>query len=318
MLEQFGFTDTEESLYLLLLEAPELAIDDLASAVQGPAVSVRPMLDRLAAAGLVHRRPGRPVRYSAVDPDAALAPLIAARRQQVDYLRTVARRLGRQYRAMRSRRDPLDLVEVVVGAPGYAECLSQLRTLAKSELRGMDKPPYAGADDVRPVNGVRVRSIYDRAALDAPDIVERILDGRAGCDGQVRVIGEAPFHLRVADDRRAVLALPGRSAAAPAGALVVHPSPLLEGMLSLFETLWRYAVPLRADDVAAGGRTDRPTPMQALMLPFMAAGMTDEAVARHLSVSLRTVQRQTRTMLDRLGAKTRFQAALHARNRGWL
>ena len=132
------------------------------------------------------------------------------------------------------------------------------------------------------------------------------------------MIGEAPFHLRVADDRRAVLALPGPSAAAPAGALVVHPSPLLEGMLSLFETLWRYAVPLRADDVAAGGRTDRPTPMQALMLPLMAAGMTDEAVARHLSVSLRTVQRQTRTMLDRLGAKTRFQAALHARNRGWL
>ena len=71
MLEQFGFTDTEESLYLLLLEAPELAIDDLASGVQGPVVSVRPMLDRLAAAGLVHRRPGRPVRYSAVDPDAA-------------------------------------------------------------------------------------------------------------------------------------------------------------------------------------------------------------------------------------------------------
>ena len=46
--------------------------------------------------------------------------------------------------------------------------------------------------------------------------------------------------------------------------------------------------------------------------------MTDDAVARHLSVSLRTVQRQTRTMMDRLGAQTRFQAGIQARNRGWL
>src|SRR5213078_2066704 len=102
-----------------------------------------------------------------------------------------------------------------------AECMSQLRHLAKCELRGMDKPPYAGTDDVGPVNGVRVRSIYDRAALREPDVIERILDSRAGCDGQARVISEAPFHLRLADDRRAVLLLPGPSAAS-AGALVVH------------------------------------------------------------------------------------------------
>src|SRR5205814_1095400 len=169
MLEQFGFTDTEETLYLLLVEAPELTIDELASAVPATTASIRSSLDRLGAAGLVHRQPGWPVRYSAVDPDAALAPLIAARRQQIEYARTVARRLGRQYRAMRSCRDPLDLVEVVVGARAGAECMSKLRHLAKCELRGMDKPPYAGTDDVGPVNGVRVRSIYDRAALREPD-----------------------------------------------------------------------------------------------------------------------------------------------------
>ena len=62
MLEQFGFTDAEESVYLHLVEAPELAEDELASAVPVTTAGIRPVLDRLISAGLVNRQAGRPVR----------------------------------------------------------------------------------------------------------------------------------------------------------------------------------------------------------------------------------------------------------------
>ena len=51
---------------------------------------------------------------------------------------------------------------------------------------------------------------------------------------------------------------------------------------------------------------------------ILAAGTTDEAVARRLGLSRRTVQRQMQQLMRRLGADSRFQAGLQAKARGWL
>jgi DNA-binding NarL/FixJ family response regulator len=62
--------------------------------------------------------------------------------------------------------------------------------------------------------------------------------------------------------------------------------------------------PLRALTPAAApaeSRSDR-------VLALLSTGATDEAIARQLGVSLRTVQRDVRGILDQLGARTRFQA----------
>ncbi|WP_248962429.1 helix-turn-helix domain-containing protein [Sphaerisporangium perillae] len=48
------------------------------------------------------------------------------------------------------------------------------------------------------------------------------------------------------------------------------------------------------------------------VLALPAAGLQDDAIARQLDVSLRTVQRRVRFLCDRLGARTRFQAGLFA------
>ncbi|GAA4992763.1 DNA-binding CsgD family transcriptional regulator [Nonomuraea thailandensis] len=48
------------------------------------------------------------------------------------------------------------------------------------------------------------------------------------------------------------------------------------------------------------------------VLQLLAQGCTDEMVARNLDVSLRTVRRVTADLMNRLGARSRFQAGLKA------
>ncbi len=50
----------------------------------------------------------------------------------------------------------------------------------------------------------------------------------------------------------------------------------------------------------------------------MATGMKDDAIARVLNVSRRTVQKHVSEAGSVLGARTRFQIALLAAERGWL
>jgi predicted transcriptional regulator len=48
------------------------------------------------------------------------------------------------------------------------------------------------------------------------------------------------------------------------------------------------------------------------------AGLTDEAIAAHLKVSVRTVERKTRALMDAAEVRTRMQLAWKAAQRHWL
>lgn len=65
-----------------------------------------------------------------------------------------------------------------------------------------------------------------------------------------------------------------------------------------------------ADGPSTAGSPISPREWQVLQL--LAQGCTDEAVARNLGVSLRTVRRTTADLMERLGARSRFQAGLKA------
>ncbi|SDK53829.1 helix-turn-helix domain-containing protein [Nonomuraea jiangxiensis] len=66
----------------------------------------------------------------------------------------------------------------------------------------------------------------------------------------------------------------------------------------------------RADGHSLSGSPLSPREWQVLQL--LAQGCTDEAVARNLGVSLRTVRRITADLMERLDARSRFQAGLKA------
>uniref|UniRef100_UPI0036F3FE66 helix-turn-helix domain-containing protein n=1 Tax=Fodinicola feengrottensis TaxID=435914 RepID=UPI0036F3FE66 len=93
-------------------------------------------------------------------------------------------------------------------------------------------------------------------------------------------------------------------------------------LIALFEAIWGTAVPVRFDEPSAGQpaqATGQPrTVSDRQLLSLLAAGLTDEAIGRHLGWHPRTVQRHLRDIMADLGAQTRFQAGLQAGRRGWL
>ncbi|MFB9576921.1 helix-turn-helix domain-containing protein [Streptomyces yanii] len=90
-----------------------------------------------------------------------------------------------------------------------------------------------------------------------------------------------------------------------------------------FESLWRSAMQLRE---APGRRVDPnlaspkdladPADREVLML--LPAGYTDAAVAARLGISLRTMQRRIRRLMDLAGTDSRVTLGWHARDRGRL
>ncbi|WP_234104863.1 helix-turn-helix domain-containing protein, partial [Streptomyces venezuelae] len=69
-----------------------------------------------------------------------------------------------------------------------------------------------------------------------------------------------------------------------------------------------------------GGRAARPAldSQELVIVRLLADGVKDEAIARHLGVSSRTLSRLVSGLLDTLGVQTRFQAALRITELGLL
>ncbi|MGW2310067.1 LuxR C-terminal-related transcriptional regulator [Actinomadura luteofluorescens] len=96
-----------------------------------------------------------------------------------------------------------------------------------------------------------------------------------------------------------------------------RPSTLLDILIEVFDTCWEQATPLRFDDES--GPVDvwpRLSEADRHLLTLLAAGLKDEAVARHTGMGARTVSRHVARLLRTLNARTRFQAGVHAARRG--
>jgi DNA-binding NarL/FixJ family response regulator len=50
----------------------------------------------------------------------------------------------------------------------------------------------------------------------------------------------------------------------------------------------------------------------------VAAGATDDVIARQLGISPRTLRRRLHDLFDELGASNRFHAGVEAARRGWV
>lgn len=156
--------------------------------------------------------------------------------------------------------------------------------------------------------GVRYRVLVPDRARTARGISAR-LGALALAGADIRTMPRVPLDVLIVD--RALTVLPaerGDSVAAFELAGIVTTT------VELFERVWRTAVPFSASVAAAGEVTDR----ERELLTLLFAGCTDEAAAARLNLSVRTVRRTVSQLMDRLGARSRFQAGAKAAGRGWL
>lgn len=82
--------------------------------------------------------------------------------------------------------------------------------------------------------------------------------------------------------------------------------------------MWRHAYPLELTaDGLAERDGDAPTELDRRILGLLLAGLTDQAVATQLDLSLRTLQRRVRHLLDLAGVESRMQLGWYAARNGW-
>jgi hypothetical protein len=109
--------------------------------------------------------------------------------------------------------------------------------------------------------------------------------------------------------------------AGPVDPVVKHRVTLVTGDVVTVTTLADY--PLELSRLERGavpsevGESDAPTDLDRQILSLMLAGLTDQAVATQLDLSLRTVQRRLRHLQDLAGVKSRMQLGWYAGRHSW-
>ncbi|SIR96755.1 helix-turn-helix transcriptional regulator [Micromonospora avicenniae] len=300
-------------------------VTDVAAAVGVSLAEAERALRQLADSALVLQIDGTVPRWVAGPPRSSLGALLARRRAELARVEGLVERLHEVYEAVSGPR-AAHLVELLEREDEVPERYGQLLKGSSVEVLHLAKPPYVlaeqasvGESAVAP--GVRMRSVYETEGFtDAVSLKTALLG--TGQGGELRLAARLPVKLAVFD--RAAALLPVREDRPAAGSLVVHSPALVVALVALFESVWE-----RADPVSLGSRHDGPAPKGSLttvgpdlrtreILHMMATGMKDEAIARVLKVSRRTVQKHVSDAGSLLGARTRFQIALLAAERGWL
>jgi DNA-binding NarL/FixJ family response regulator len=64
-------------------------------------------------------------------------------------------------------------------------------------------------------------------------------------------------------------------------------------------------------------KTPAPTDEERAVASLLVTGMTDEMAARRLGLSRRTFRRRLKALMDKLGARSRFQAGFMLAETGW-
>jgi DNA-binding CsgD family transcriptional regulator len=194
---------------------------------------------------------------------------------------------------------PLGGIEVIQSPKGIRERVEQLSGSARYSICALQ--PRGGGGAARPTGRAEPHRIPTRL------IVE---NGSAGEYGNVTVrrsTNPLPCRMVIIDEAIAVAA--GKGTAGRGMAMVVEEPVLVQGLLCLFEATW--AACIRATP-------DIPTLDERSLLERMATGSTDEAIARRFGISDRQVRRRIASLLQRLGASSRFAAGAEAVRRGWL
>lgn len=325
-LEPLGLTSGEEAIYGALLEHPGCTLQELAAVSLLSMRAVRQRLRGLERRGLVSSLPGDTRRLVPADPQSALEVLVLRRQEELEQIRLLAGRLGARYRRTAQRRDPTQVVEIIVGAQAVENQGVQLQRSAVREVCVIDRPPYVearpGLNSVQMevmAKGVVYRALYQRSALELPGRLDHLFQYLAAGEA-ARVIAEAPLKLAIFDRRIAVVPL-NLDDETYSAMLLVHESPLLDALILGFEGLWDRGIPVTPGRPLPDEETPTamvPSAQDRVLLALLAAGFKDAVIARHLGVGLRTVTRRIETLLDELAVESRFQAGLEAGRRGWL
>lgn len=301
-----------------MLRSPGATAAQLAVTVGISPSTARRALDRLEVLGMLSRR-GTPPRFMAAAPDMAIDALVLRRREELERCRIAAASLLSEYREGAQR--PASLVEVIVGREATFQRYVQLLTTAREEVLMFDKPPYIGPAD-NPLEldvlgrGVTWRAVYAPEGLELPERIEQLAIWQQAGE-QARVCAQVPLKLVMVDRSLALLPLAADHDAAEHTAILVHPCSLLTTLGMLFDILWQRSLPLRWAERHSAAEQEL-SEFDGTLLRLLSVGSKDQAIARQLGVSVRTVRRRLTNLMTSYGVTSRFQLGQLAARSDWI
>jgi len=316
-LEALGIAEPEERVYEALLDRPDATLSELERELNLPPRKLQRLLDALERKGLATHTSGQPRRYVPASPDIAVEALVLRRQDELRRARAEIQRL--QQRAAQSAGDRRQMIELVTTREAERHVFEQMQHAAQHELIFLERPPILIAGPEQPnetemkalARGVRYRSIADRAFLEIPGVMTRIRqDMQAG--EEVRVVSQLPFKMVMADRNIALIPLNLERPGSPS--LLVRSSALLDALYAMFEILWNQAAPIaftRTGEMETGELAARLPAEAERLLPLLAAGLNDKAIAHELGISASTLNRRIAELMKSVDARSRFQL-------GWL
>ncbi|MBG6225344.1 DNA-binding CsgD family transcriptional regulator [Arthrobacter sp. CAN_A2] len=263
----------------------------------------------------------------AVSPDVALADLVDADEREMQELKA---------RISAQRRELSSLLPTFLDARKHALASTSVETLEDPHLihrvlidYGRDvtekvyiaQPGQGSTADVHEEsvrkdlellgNGVRRRTLYDTSTRDHVP-TRKAVEAIAAGGGQFGVLPFIPLRMLIFDEK---LALVGRRLTRDdKAALVIRDHSLIHIFTHLFDIAWELSESFLSPQQVGSPLNS----MQRSILQGLANGLSDESIARRLDINVRTCRRHIAWMLETLRADSRFQAALKARDAGWI
>ncbi|MFF1368758.1 helix-turn-helix transcriptional regulator [Streptomyces virginiae] len=331
MLDVLGLDRPTEAVYRAMLSHPRDDAEELAQLLGIPEDAVREAWDRLSGLSLVQYPAGGPADPTAapraVSPEVGLEYLLARRQaelalenERIAGARAVAQQLISEYEDLRPVGAPVS-VEHLADVDEVRTRLAVLTENVRNEVMvfapgGAQTEANMAAS--RPLNerllgrGVTMRTIYLDSVRNNP-ASEAHAKWLTELGGQVRTIAVLPLRMTIVDRTTAVL--PVNSEDSGEGAVALTGQGTLTALCTLFETVWENARPLGRAPRREEAELDH---QEAASLRLLAEGHTDEGIAKRLGVSHRTARRIATVLMERLGARSRFEAGVRAVQRGWL
>lgn len=331
MWELLGLDQSDESVYRYYIERPVSTLAEISCATGLRESVVESSRARLIDLGLLRLEPSGELR--AVPNGPAMVIEMSRNDLDAEYARKrsdlaqmeceLTRLTNAQILGASNEREPQ--VDRVPSFDAMTVRIAELMCHVRAEVAWVDPassmPGKARADPGVPSeNNAAQRGVDVRVICPPPRLSDssghRWVDSRRNSLVRTRVMPTPDMELLIFDRRVAMLGDYRRNG--DHSALLVRDTLLVYALYRVFETWWAQATDLGSfvdsDDAAVSELNGE----ERVILRMLSDGDKDEAVARKLGISVRTVRRKISDIMRRMPASSRFQAGVRAAHQGWL
>lgn len=322
-----GLGRRTEAVYRAMIRGPRWGIGELVEETGLSESDVRAGLAELSEFSLIRPSGEEPGAVVVVKPSVALGELIATqqrdifeRQKKLAECRVAMSDIVAEFERDRSSSDG-GRIEYLRGVDSVRVYLEEMSKQIETEVFALipkasltpESMAASQALDARMVErGVTIRTIYLDSVRNHT-ATRRYAAWLNECGGEVRTHPVLPMRIILVDRKIAVLPIDPDDSAK--GALVLREHSVVAALLALFTQIWQAARPLGTAELPDDQGLN---PQERELLRLLAQGMTDEAASKQLALSVRSVRRLMSDIMDRLDARSRFEAGLRAAERGWL